>query len=116
MSFFYDAFNDFYIKNRSVISDGEGGTVTVWQNGAVVKMALDLGNAEERRIADASKLQTVFTATFPINTPVKYDDYLESVDTGVIYRITSDPKDNKTPPEASHQCCYANAIRTELPK
>ena len=116
MSFFYDAFHDFYIKNRSVEDDGEGGTITHWTNGAMVKMALDLGNAEERRVAEARNLQTVFTASFPINTPVNYNDYLESVDTGFVYRITSNPKDNTTPPAATYQCCYANAIRTELPK
>lgn len=116
MSYFFDAFDDYYIKNRSVLPDGEGGVITQWTNGAVVKASLDLGGSTEVRQAEAQNLKTVFTATFPMNTPVKYDDYIENVKTGAVYRITGNPHDNETPPSASFQSCYATAIRTELPK
>ena len=114
-NFFYDAFNDYYLKNKTTYPDGEGGYITTWEDGAVVKMSLDLGNSSEIRQAESQNLKTVFTASFPIDTPVTYDNYLEDVETGVIYRITSDPKDNKTPPTATYQACYATAVRTELP-
>lgn len=116
MSFFFDLFDDYYLKNKSTKPDGEGGYLTEWENGAVVKMKLDLGGATETRQAQAQSLKTVFTASFPIDTPVTYDSYLECVETGIVYRITSDPKDNKTPDTATFQTCYATAVRTELPK
>ena len=90
MSFFYDAFKDFTIKNRSVVSDGEGGYITTWTDGAVVKMSLTLGSAQEAREALSQRLNATFTAALPIDTPVKRDDYLQSVDTGDIYRRTTE--------------------------
>lgn len=115
MNYFFDAFNDYVIKNKIVKDDGEGGTITVWENGATVKMSLDLGSSSEIRQAEAQKLNTVFTATFPIDTPVRYDNYLEDVKTGATYRITGNPLDNQTPSEAKFQSCYSTAVRTELP-
>lgn len=115
MSFFYDAFKDFIIKNRSVVSDGEGGYITTWADGAVVKMSLTLGSAQEAREALSQRLNATFTVALPIDTPVKRDDYLQSADTGYIYRIATNPQDNSTPPEAVYQCLYCTAERTELP-
>ena len=115
MSFFYDAFKDFTINNRSVVSDGEGGYITTWTDGAVVKRSLTLGSAQEAREALSQRLNATFTVALPIDTPVKRDDYLQSVDTGDIYRIATNPQDNRTPPEAVYQCLYCTAERTELP-
>lgn len=115
MSYFDDAFDSYILKQRSIVSDGQGGYYTTWLDGSIVTMALDLGGSSEIRQAAAQGLKTVFTATFPIDTPVRYDDYLESVKDGAVYRITSNPSDNKTPPVARYQRCFATAIRTELP-
>lgn len=116
MSYFFDAFSEYVLKERHTASDGQGGYFTEWQDGAVVQMSLDLGSSSEIRQAAAQDLKTVYTATFPIDTPVRYDDYLQSVEDGSVYRITSNPRDNKTPPTARHQLCFATAVRTELPK
>ena len=115
MSYFYDGFEDYYILNKSVVPDGEGSTITEWNRGAVIKASLDLGGSSEIRQAQAQNLKTVFTATFPIDTPVQYDTYLESKESGDVYRVTSNPQDNKTPPDATFQSCFATAVRTELP-
>ena len=82
MSFFYDAFNEYYLKNKTTLPDGMGGYYTTWENGAIIKMSLDLGGSSEIRQAQAQNLKTVFTASFPIDTPVTYDNYLEDVETG----------------------------------
>lgn len=116
MSYFNDAFDDYWIKNRTVENDNEGGYVVNWSNGARVKMSLDIGSASETRRAQSEGLKTVFTAVFPKNTPVRYDNYLEHVETGEVFRITSNPLDNQTPEHARFPSCYATAIRTELPK
>lgn len=116
MSYFFDAFDDFYIKERKMIPDSQGGFDFAWGNGPVVKMSLDLGNQSEIRQAESQGLKVVYSATFPIDTPVRYDNYLENVNTGAIYRITGNPMENKTPPDARFQSCFATAEKTELPK
>lgn len=116
MSYFFDAFDDFYIQNRSVSPDKEGGTITEWSDGAIIKASLDLGGSTEVRQAEAQNLKTVFTATFLINTPVQYNDYIKNVKTGKIYRITSEPRENETPPTAKYQSCFATAVKAELPQ
>lgn len=116
MSYFYDAFDEYVIINKSIVDDGEGGYTTSWSDGATIKAAFDLGNASEQRQAQAQNLKRVYSVTFPKRTPVKYGDYLRKVETGEIYRITSDPTDNKTPDMARNQTCFATAERTELPQ
>ena len=115
MSYFYDAFDEYVIMNRSVEDDGEGGTITQWKEGATVKIAFDLGGSSEVRTAQAQGLKVVFTATFPKDTPVKYGDYVKAVDGGEVYRIPSAPSGNGTPPGATFPSLYATAIREELP-
>jgi hypothetical protein len=116
MSYFYDAFEDFIIKNRVVQNDGYGGTVATYEDGAVIKASLDLGTSAEIRQAEAQALKTVYTATFPIDTPVRYNDIIEHAVTGAIYRITGDPLSNATPKDAKYPSCFATAVRTELPR
>lgn len=116
MSYFDDAFDEYILKNRSVVDDGEGGFVTNWVDGATIQAALDLGSSREVREAKARDLKTVYTATFPKNTPVRYGDYIESVETGEIFRITSEPSDNQTPEMAKFQSCFATAERVEFPR
>ena len=116
MSYFYDAFDEFILKNRIVSPDGQGGYIVNWEDGPTVPMSLDRGTAAEIRQAESQQLQTVFTVTFPADTPVRYGDYVQSVNGRAVYRITSEPSENKTPPEARFQTCFATAIRTELPQ
>lgn len=116
MSYFYDAFDDYIVINRLVLDDNEGGVFIDWQDGARIKMALDLGGSSEIRQAAAQNLKTVYTATLPQNTPVRYDTYLRAVKDGRIFRITSNPMENKTPAMATFPCVIATAERTELPR
>ena len=116
MSFFFDGFDEYILKNRKTVDDGYGGAVTTWEDGATVKASFDLGSAAEIRQAEAQALRTVYTASFPIDTPVRYNDYLEDVKTGAIYRVTADPRENTTPETATYQACFASAVRTELPR
>ena len=115
MSYFFDAFDDYTLIEKKIVEDN-GDFYPVWTDGVTIKALLTLGGSSEVRQAEAQGLQTVYTATFPENTPVKYDDYIKDKKTGAIYRITSRPEENKTPETASYQSCYATAIRTELPK
>lgn len=114
--FFFDSFDDYYLLNKTKYPDGLGGYYTEWTEGEIVKMRLDLGNSAEVRQAMAQGLKTIFTASFPANTPVEYNDYLRNAETGGVFRVTSNPKDNMTPPTAKYPSCFATAERTELPK
>ena len=115
MSYFYDAFDDYCLMEKTTVDDGSGDYFDKWREGVTIKASLTNGQSSEIRQAEAQGLKTVFTVTFPIPTPVKYDNYIKNKQTGAIYRITSRPGDNKTPADATYPTCYATAERTELP-
>lgn len=114
--FFFDSFDEFWLLYPNKYPDGLGGHTVEWVELEKVKMRLDLGSAKETREAMAMSLKTVFTASFPANTPVISDSYLKNVETGEIFRIIGNPQDNLTAPIAKYPSGYANAERTTLPR
>ena len=100
MSLLDEAFESFTIINKQIIDDGYGGVVTEWVDGATIKGAIVFNSSSQVHIAQA--LGSTSTYTFIVRKEIELDYHtvLKQVDTGRIFRLTSNSDDMKTPKSA----------------
>lgn len=113
---FFDSLDDFEILQENSTPDGLGGFVTEWTVKGRTQGKLTLGSAKEITQAKAEGLREVYTIALVDPCEVTYNDCLKEISTGDIYRITTDPAANRTPPKAKYRLCFANAVKIELPE
>lgn len=98
---------------ESSVSDGQGGFVTEYTEGAMFKAAISLDDSIQTAIANKDSVKAMYTVTTPINAKLKFGDIIKRVKDGVIFRITG--KENNTPTIATFQFNTVKAEEWELP-
>ena len=101
MSLLDEAMEEFKIMNKSKVSDGYGGYVTTWTEGAGINAAAVLDQSVEALTAQAQGVTGIYTITTKKSLTLEYHDVIKRVSDGKIFRITSDGDDAKTPNSAS---------------
>lgn len=91
------------IMEKQRVSDGEGGFVTEWVDGAEFQAAIVLDNSTEARIAQKQGVTNLYTVTVGVNANLDYHDVFRRVRDGQIFRVTSNGDDKKTPSVASFE-------------
>ena len=61
MSLLEKEFEPFVILNKAVVSDGVGGTITTWTDGATINAVSRLDNSTEARIAQQQGVTALYT-------------------------------------------------------
>ena len=100
-------------KNRQ--PDGEGGYITTWQDGAEFINYQALDASMEARRAEKEGVTSVYSALVDLSIPIEYGDYYRDKETGLTYRVTSNPEEKQAPASASLRLKYFTAERKELP-
>ena len=95
------------------VSDGEGGFVTEYIEGAPFTAAITLDTSVATAIAQKDTAKGVFNITTPINAKLVYGDIIKRVEDGKIFRITG--KENTTPKVATFQFNTVKGEEWELP-
>lgn len=85
----------FMEKVRS--SDGLGGFVYTWTEGATFSAAIHKDSSMTAQIAEKQGVTEVYTVTVKRNVPLEFHDVIKRVSDGMILRITSNMKDNTSP-------------------
>lgn len=101
MSLLDEAMEEFKIMNKSKVSDGYGGYVTTWTEGAKINAAVVLDQSIEALTAQAQGVTGIYTITTKKSLTLEYHDVIKRVSDGKIFRVTSDGDDAKTPSSAS---------------
>ena len=115
MSLIEKAFESYIILNKVKINDGYGGTITTWQEGAKVQVAMQFNNSIEAKKAEAQGSSSVYTLTTKRKDNLQYHDVLRRVRDGKIFRITSDGDDLYTPSSAGLDMRNVSAEEWSLP-
>lgn len=115
MSLLEKAFEPFIVINKSIVSDGVGGTITTWKEGAEIPAVSRLDSNTEARIAQQQGASATYTIVTHKNVVLSFHDVLKRKSDGKIFRITSDGEDNKTPDSASFAYREVNAEEWRLP-
>lgn len=100
MSLLENAYEDFTILNKSVVDDGYGGVITVWTDGAKIKGAMVFDNSAQMKIAMAAGYMSAYTLTVKKDIELDFHTVIRRDSDGVVFRLTSNSDDKKTPESA----------------
>lgn len=100
MSLLSEAMEKCTIINKSIVSDGYGGYVTTWTDGAEFDGAIVLNSSMEARIGEQQGVTALYTVTTSRALNLQYHDVFRRESDGKIFRVKSDGDDLKTPMSA----------------
>lgn len=96
-------------------SDGRGGMIKTWVEGAEFQAAIVYDSSMEARRAEAQGVKSLYTVTTRKNVNLQYHDIFLRVEDGKIFRVTSDGDDNATPDGAGLNMRQVSAEEWALP-
>lgn len=115
MSLLNEAMTACQFINRTRVSDGEGGTVTTWTDGAEFEAAIVLDNSIEAKTAQAQGVTDVYTVTTAKSLVLEYHEVFKRLADGKVFRVTSDGDDKATPNSATLNMRQVSAEEWTLP-
>lgn len=89
------------ILNKQTVSDGYGGYITTWTDGAEFLAAIVLDTSIEAKTAMQQGVTGVYTVTTSRQLNLQYHDVFRRIEDGKIFRVKSDGDDKKTPQSAT---------------
>lgn len=100
MSLLLEAMEDCILLDKKTVSDGRGGYISTWEDGAEIKAAITFDSSMQARIGEAQGVKALYTITTTKALNLQYHDILRRVSDGKVFRVTSDGDDKKTPRSA----------------
>lgn len=103
----------FIEKNR--ISDGAGGFITEYTEGASFTAYIALDTSMQARIAEKQGVTSSFSVLCGKSVPLEYSDIFKNKSSGTYYRVTSRPEEKQTPASSTMALLYCTAERWIMP-
>lgn len=95
-------------------SDGMGGFIYEWTDGAEFNAAVIKDNSMQARVAEKDGVTEVYTVTAEKGADLDFHDVFKRLSDGQVFRITSNRKDSETPKVASFQFVQVTAEKWVL--
>lgn len=102
------------MMDRQTSSDGMGGFIHTWTEGAEFDAAVVKDNTLNARIAEKDGVTEVYTVTVPKGVTLDFHDVFRRVSDSSVFRVTSNIRDSKPPEVASFAFGQVTAERWEL--
>lgn len=115
MSLLSEAMTKCVMIDKTTSSDGRGGVVPTWTDGAEFRAAVVLDSSVEAKIALASGVRGIYTVTTNKSINLQYHDVFRRLEDGKVFRVTSDGDDKKTPASARLNMRQVSAEEWEIP-
>lgn len=96
-----ESMEDCVMLNKQTSSDGYGGYITTWTDGAEFKAAIVLDTSIEAKMAEQQGVTGIYTITTSRALNLQYHDVFRRTRDGKIFRVTSDGDDKLTPASAT---------------
>ena len=109
MSLIDEAMTPCVMVDRTILPDGEGGTLTNWIEWTAFNAAITFDNSIEAKAAAVQGVTSLYTVTVPKRVQLEYHDVFKRLSDGKIFRVTSDGDDKITPERASFQFAQVSA-------
>lgn len=101
--------------DKRTVSDGYGGYVTEWVDGAEFQGAITLDTSIEARVGEKQGVTALYTVTTSKALNLQYHDVFKRLSDGKIFRVTSDGDDKHTPKSANLNMRQVTAEEFTLP-
>ena len=115
MSLLSQAFEPFYILDKTTAPDGYGGVITTWTEGAEFDAAAVLDASPEARVAESQGIRPVYTITTHRSVILRFGDVVKRDRDDKTFRIKSDGDDKLTPTSATLDMRQVTAEEWGLP-
>lgn len=97
MSLLSEAMETCVLLDKQTRSDGYGGWITTWNDGAEFDCAIVLDTSMEARTAEQMGVKSLYTVTTPKAISLQYHDVFRRARDNKVFRVTSDGDDKATP-------------------
>ena len=114
MSLLDEAMESCVMLDKTTESDGYGGFITHWVDGAEFKSAIVFDSSMTARVASVQGVTDLYTVTTRKAVVLNYHDVFRRVRDGKIFRVTSDGDDKATPASANLDMRVVNAEEWEV--
>lgn len=97
MSLLNDAMTKCVFLDKKKASDGQGGYINTWTEGAEFQAAITFDTSIEARTAEKQGVTNLYTVSTRKATVLDYHDVFKRLSDSKIFRVTSDGDDKATP-------------------
>ena len=104
-----DFLDDACMMDKRTESDGMGGIVVTWADGAPFRAGFIRNSSTEARIAYQNGIRELFTIVFSDMLELLPNDRVKRISDGKVFRITSDSRDMTTPEQSDMHFREADA-------
>lgn len=94
--------------------DGAGGYTIIWTEGVEFYNYQAIDSSLEARVAEKEGMTSVYSALVEKSLPIEYNDVFKDKETGLTYRVTSNPTDKEAPKSSTFDLKYFTAERWDL--
>ena len=115
MSLLNEAMEACVMLDKRTASDGRGGVITTWTDGAGFSAAIVFDSSMEARRAEAQGVTALYTVTTTKAINLQYHDVFRRESDGKVFRVTSDGDDKHTPASAGLNMRQVSAEEYTLP-
>ena len=115
MSLLKEAFEPCVFINATRQKDGVGGWITVFTDGEGFDAAIVLDSSTEAKIAAQMGVTSLYTVTTGRELNLRHEELFKRLSDGMVFRVTSDGTDKKTPQSAGLNMRQVSAEEYKLP-
>ena len=102
--------------DRNTVSDGLGGFIETYTDGAQFLAAVGKDSTIQGRIAEKQGVTEIYTITTYKSVRLHFHDVFRREKDGQIFRVTSNVEDNETPAVATFDMAQVSAEVWQLPR
>lgn len=104
------------IMDKRTASDGEGGYVTTYEDGATIKCAIVLNTSLEAQVAEHDGVKDVYKITTLKSVILGFHDVVKRLSDGKTFRVTSNGLDSVAPDVSTIKIAQVTAEAWDIPK
>lgn len=104
------------LMEKKRVPDGAGGYFTEWTEGAEFDNYQYLDTSMEARRAQQEGVKSLYSALVQLDFPLDYGDAFKDKNTGLAYRVTSNPDEKQAPKSSTFDLKYFTVERWPLPQ